>query len=312
VVPNSFHAKVALSASVATAGLLYVWRFFQAYWLWLPLAASLPLLVARRQVLKLRSALLWVPVLAWFGYVVSVGGDFMEFRFLIPVTPLLAILVADAVCTAFGWRPGAACWAACLTLAVLVGASAWHAKTFRGTTPDGNLDSLEALATFYGRYPDRDWARVGTALGRRLAGQRVRIAADAVGAIPYFSRIETVDTLGLNDAWIARHGTTAPADFLRPGHRRAASVAQLREREVHFLLGHPTLLSPAEFRSPSAPALLGAWVENTVGFGEAIPDRLTLTLIPIDERQGLIAWYLNRTAKLDALVATWPGVELSR
>jgi hypothetical protein len=71
-------------------------------------------------------------------------------------------------------------------------------------------------------------------------------------------------------------------------------------------------MSPAEFRGPSAPAVLGAWVENTLGFGDAMPDRLTITLIPIDERQGLVAWYLTRTTELDALVTTWPSVELSR
>src|SRR5690606_19757581 len=73
-------------------GLFYLAAFFASY------AAFL--LVGRFR--KYRSELLAVPgvghllvaVPVWCLYICVVGGDFMEFRFMVPVLPLLAIVAA--------------------------------------------------------------------------------------------------------------------------------------------------------------------------------------------------------------------------
>jgi hypothetical protein len=64
----------------------------------------------------------------------------------------------------------------------------------------------------------------------------VVIATSAAGAIPYYSDLPSVDQLGLNDLWIARHG---PIRGTRPGHQRSATARYLKERGVHLVLGHP-------------------------------------------------------------------------
>jgi len=234
----------------------------------------------------------------------------MEFRFMIPVTHCSPSSLLTPCVLLSGGAPRVAWWATGLTLAVLGARRSGtrglprHDARREPGQPRSARDLLRALPG----------SRLGA--GRHRAGPAPRRAASPDrrrrgGRDPYFSRIETVDTLGLNDAWIARHGSTAPADFLRPGHRRGDRGSASRA-PGHFLLGHPTLMSPAEFRSPSAPALLGAWVEDTLGFREgdsgsahphAHPDRRAA------RPRRLVSEPHRRAGRARA---TWPSVELSR
>src|SRR5207253_1721864 len=92
LLPNTFYAK-ASSLNSYIDGLNYVYYFFRYYWL--PPLLLIPLLTPRRFSQKFNYGLLLslsVTVL-WLLYVIKVGGDFMEFRFIVPVMPLIFIII---------------------------------------------------------------------------------------------------------------------------------------------------------------------------------------------------------------------------
>src|SRR5262249_59112169 len=106
----------------------------------------------------------------------------------------------------------------------------------------GAPQETSALAEMAG-----EWRAIGTALSG-LANQRppVVIAVTAAGAVPFYSDLESVDLLGLTDAWIARHGapilSQTPLAGSRPGHARIATAEYVERRSVHLLLNHPWLV----------------------------------------------------------------------
>jgi hypothetical protein len=311
--PNSFYAKAGGTGDMALNGLLYLGRFLQWYWLWPVIALSAVVCVARRQVLPSRLLPPIVIVGTWFLYIVWAGGDFMEFRFLVPVAPFLFLVIAYGIhrtlgVVAFG-RPALA--TAALT-ALLVLASARHAATFRGCTKDLSLDSIPALANFYGVYEDGNWGRIGRGLRREVGDLQSVLALHAVGAVPYYGRLRTVDIFGLNEPGIEAVGLRAPAGFRRPGHQRQVPIRYLRERGVNFVLGHPKVIPRGSLRTLAGTDQIAHWLAACVGYEPEPPARATLVAIPIDPGHALVAWYLAATPSIDRRIRErgWELVEL--
>jgi hypothetical protein len=195
-VPNTAHAKVAFSAPRAGQGWRYWW---QGVW---PLAAlAIPALTqsivglltpARRA----RTLLFVLPLLTWSAWVIAIGGDvFAGRRHLVIVVLLMAFLAVDFWRT---WRDAVVAKArprvavAAIASLVLLGWMQWSQDpTYRLTGPQV------------------DQAKKGESLGRMLgvafAEQRPLVAMTAAGAIPYYSKLPSLDMLGLNDRYLAHH-----------------------------------------------------------------------------------------------------------
>ena len=79
------------------------------------------------------------------------------------------------------------------------------------------------------------WIRIGRALGRAFPPETT-IALCPVGAVPYYSRLHTIDMLGLTDPHVAR----APVDtaFFYPGHQRHDAAYVLGRRPDLIMLGN--------------------------------------------------------------------------
>lgn len=313
LLPNTFRAKTGVTPALAANGARYVLRFLHAYLLWPFLAVGLAAVLWRRRARRRGLGPALAIVVSWCVYLVLVGGDFMEFRLLVPVLPFLALLLAHLVADGLAALPGARREpVVLLTVAVLGAASVRHALTFRTQTPDHTLDAVPWLADFYDVYPGRDWRTVGQNLGERLAGTEAVLALDAVGAIPYYSGLRTVDQLGLTDAWVAGHGLRSDAAYPRPGHQRHAPLSYLRERGVNFVIGHPTVVPLDLFASvgndPRWYDLACDWVRRTLPLDPAPVGEVILVLVPVRPGEGLVTWYLMRTARLDATIAAggWP------
>jgi arabinofuranosyltransferase len=134
-------------------------------------------------------------VLAWFAYVTYIGGDsLVRFRFFAPMLPLMYALIASSGAAAVrsagtGRAPRLA------TEAAVVAASAALL-----------LLTLQASGTDRAVVPERDAvgdrAEIGRWLRSAVPGATV-IAVIPAGAIPYESRLRTIDMLGINDRHIA-------------------------------------------------------------------------------------------------------------
>ena len=161
-------------------------------------------------------------------YVARVGGDFMEFRFMVSLLPALMLLIVATLRAVSTPR-----WFAHIVAIVLAG-SASHAVGYglepSGLPPESRDDLLAHLTS-----PDQNWVGIGPAL-REAAGddRTLTIAVAPAGAIPYHSKLPSIDMLGLSDRWVARNG-----DILGswPGHQRVAPYSYLERRGVHLVIG---------------------------------------------------------------------------
>lgn len=146
------------------------------------------------------------------AYWLYIGGDHFNIRFLLVLVPLAA--------------------------AVIVG------PLFEGLTRDRRVYALLLVFTFYGglvwiredfrprldRYDS--WIELGIFLGEKYPN--ALLAAEAVGKTPYFSRLRTIDMLGLCDAHIAK---LPPVRHSIPGHEKS-DPAYVLSRRPDVIVGH--------------------------------------------------------------------------
>jgi arabinofuranosyltransferase len=210
--PNTYYAKVAYLTYYERG-----WRYLREYLLLYGLMpfAILPLSGAVMAVPGAASRFLWAAVMvsaavAW--YVVRLGGDFMEWRFVTPVTGVfyLAIVTASGVIGErlaalresaaarryqIGWVTGAL---AAALLAAVTGISMQRAQM--RSVPDQETIALLRRYTDPGRF---DWRAAG-ALCDSVLPPAARIATTSAGIIPYFCDRHCLDLHGLTDPIIAR------------------------------------------------------------------------------------------------------------
>jgi len=210
----------------------------------------------------------------------------------VPVLPILAWLVAATV-VALERRARLGMALVALTLA----GSLVHAVTYSFTEhPDQNESVRELAGHLKG---DEDWAGFGRALARDLGGDStVVIATTASGAIPYYAGLRTVDMLGLNDPWIARHGDPYLGT---PGHRHRASMDDLIRRRVTLVIDHPTRAS--ERYGPVCiqdfpPPLYAAGKRA----GRRFPPGLTAVQIPVKPGLEMLAYYLTPNVRVEEAI----------
>ncbi len=297
--PNSYYAKGTMfSLEIFKGGVLYLFEFSKTYCL---LPVAFVFLFMLRDVLARRGARLLAFICAlWFLYVVRVGGDFMEFRFVVPVLPLVFILTV-ATLSAFRNRRIQAAFVTMLLLCSL-----FHAVTFRGTP---GVESVRKLRDYITGESGR-WELAGKVLGELFPEGDVTLATTAAGAIPYYSQLPAVDMLGMNDAWVARSGAIIGP---RAGHRRAATLAYLNDRGVNLVIGHPLVEpvdAPREAAGFSIADLGRSFMVQNVDDGSLSVDAKILE-IPLDARHRIVLLYLNRSARVDAVIeekklATFP------
>lgn len=236
--PNTYYVKTGASGFWAP-GWNYFWSWVLTHHLW-----ALPLLAAIRRRLPPpgHRALLALAGLYSVGlclHVIRVGGDFMALhRFFVPLMPLLAVVAAEGIrgivealrANGLG-RLRLTAGAAALSIMVLYGVG----KTDRDALKIGSeagVDSIGWLNMFAGQC-----AAIGKHL-REIAPPDASLATTAAGIIPYYSRLYTLDVLGLNDEWIAHN--VKPRGH-RPGHTKSAPLSYLLEKKIDYLIYHPNI-----------------------------------------------------------------------
>jgi hypothetical protein len=183
-----------------------------------------------------------------------------------------------------------------------------HGLTFGGVA-DHSYDSVPQLATFFNKVRDNDWSKLGSSL-RVLGDTGASIACNGAGAIPYNANLPTVDQLGLNDAWVAHHGSPAPAQYPRPGHQRFATYEYLKSRAVTFVLGSPTLVPRGALAANANHEDLEHWLSRLVGFESPPNGTYDVVAAPVDENVELLMWYLTPDPEVSARIVGWDHIRL--
>jgi arabinofuranosyltransferase len=227
--PNTFYAKVAgLWLEQSLHYLTLFNRTYQIGWF-------LPLLLFAVWGGGTWVARLFLAVLStYISYLLYIGGDRFEFRFLIAVFPYFYWLLIEGIrrITQMAPQTGrlrlALRGAAAVVGIGLLASTAWGwGRIVPLRERIGNVD-----VTFIGRYTS-DRVRQGRFL--RSLIDRGRLPADlvtamgGVGAVPYYTRWITIDRRGLNDAKIARM-PIAQRGLL--GHEHDAPWEYLASRKV--------------------------------------------------------------------------------
>lgn len=201
--PNPVYAKSGISLACITRGGRYL---MAAAWDDGVLFAVPLIIVALSR--SARSRVLGLGLLGYLSFIVLVGGDGLyRYRFvahLIPVFGLLSAVGLDRL--ARHWRP----WALVLGAATVVGA----------VLPLGSTDFFRGSTVEEVRDWEIHWTLVGKALAQEVAPSAL-LATNVAGRIPFYSKLRTLDLLGLADPIVAR-SPSATFGQGYAGHERAS------------------------------------------------------------------------------------------
>ncbi len=182
----------------------------------------------------------WLTVFAAWGlwqlYMIWVGGDFMEFRMLLPALPLLIVFFGGVIFLFDGrqsWRRFAV---PCILL--ICGTGIGWAKL-----PYPFMDTFTEL-----REMQNDWTFLSQELVPLFGEERqsIKIGVTGAGIIPFYSQMPAYDLLGLNDRDVAMTGEVIPNNGRfgnRPGHVKMATWPMILSKDVTLLVNHPWVIS---------------------------------------------------------------------
>ena len=251
--PNTYYVKTGASRAWQP-GFNYVWGWVRDHVLWLlPLLAGIRRgLPASREARLLSLGCLYTGVFC--VYIMSVGGDFMAlYRFLVPLMPLLAVI--GALGTRALWvvlqnwnqsRIRLSLGASILVIALSIHVSEVDRRSMK-VGSEGGVDSIGWLKMF-----TEQCSHIGIWLETNAPAD-ASLATTAAGIIQFYSKLYSVDILGLNDEWVA-HNVQPRGN--RPGHTRSAPLSYLLEKEVDYMIFHPSM---SERRPRKGKAEIRSW-----------------------------------------------------
>ncbi len=273
ILPNSYYAKAA-DGLHPDAGLAYVAAFVQSC----PASILLVLLAVSGLVIAgrgPRSRFLSYGVIALslqVAYAIKVGGDFMEYRFMWELWPLLVCAAVVGAAEVVSRAPSIVAVAAVLALSVASVPTVLEKKYGMQSIPQ--MDDYASL----GR-------RVGVALANASPPGTV-IATTLAGMAYFMPEVTTIDQWGLNDRFVAHRPLRRFLEvegFNARGHVKYASEAYLRSRGVNLLVEHPTVCDCDQLCRENRP-------EVYVRLGHTNACLRSWYLTPTDE---LTAWFCS-------------------
>lgn len=268
--PNSAHAKIAFTSVRLRQGAFYLRAGFQA----MPLLGLAPLagLVLLRTRERATALLLLPSFFGWIVYTGIIGGDvFPAYRFLLPAVVVACFLLLAALRA----LPG--------TASTAVAGFFLAALAFLPGTQDPQV--VRARLERW----EWDGQRVGELLHRAFGDAEPLLAVDPAGCVPYFSRLPSLDMLGLNDRFLAHH-PSPDLGLAMPGHELGNGPYVLSRRPDLVLFCTPLGSATPCFRS-DAELVQDAWFRQSYRLArlETLPPdpKTTLLWVRIEGKLGV-------------------------
>jgi len=230
LLPNTFYAKVGTGSDFYDRGLRYLAENGIDFGLLLLVAG---LVVYLLRALPLEPALyLAALVTVWLAWVPLSGGDtLVQGRFIIPVLPVLFLASAIGALSAGEALAGADRRVVALPASGFLLAVTLLAVLYPSSSPNLEIN----------RRSQADRLAIGRWMEANLPAG-TSIAVSAAGAVPYYSRLPTLDMLGLNDEHIA-HADNSSFGSGFAGHEKFDTDYVLQRRPDVIVLGG--VLEPA-------------------------------------------------------------------
>jgi hypothetical protein len=223
LLPNTFYTKVGSNAEQVFRGITYFKDFLSPAFL-LVAIALIPFLTLRWFRAYRNLSLMPLIIFFYTAYIIVVGGDIMPaFRFFTPLLPLLCLLAGISLISLPGPKKAVAIVAFIFSLAV-VGYNLYEIKHDWYINYKIKIDQVAARGREVGI-----WLRINSRPDAVLA-------TNTAGSIPYYSRLKTIDMLGLNDLHIA-HRPIADLGKGAPGHEKGDGVYVLSRRPDYIHMG---------------------------------------------------------------------------
>lgn len=293
--PNTFLVKGG--GFNFSEGGFFVLAAFGVYGFFLPVFFQL----ARRILPRVKrnaslNFLMWACLL-WLAYLVFIGGDYMEFRMLVPILPLSIIFLSGDMEFSLQRTKVSAALVASLILF-----SGFHAYAH------GRLYQLQFITPIHRALS----AEAPPYLGLVEQAKEIDITFDKInqppllfatgncGAYGYYNDdIDWIDLYGLNDYWIARNGHYRS---FGPGHSKIAPFAHLLDRGTH-------LVSVACFHK-TAPIFLEPYKNSDAMFDAVLGDYklvegdfpVRVLEIPLKNNFILLCLYIHSHPDIEALI----------
>ena len=289
LLPNTYYAKAGVfSFEIFLRGLFYVYEFLKSYLL-VPFVFLA--MFAHKKITSAVFGVLLSIIAIWIGYIIKIGGGFMEFRLLVPILPLAYVVIVRLIASV-----GESSVRGVL-IAIIYCGSLMHAMTFNGVM---GIDPIKRLEDQL-ESKRENWDGIGLTLNELFADAHppVILATPAAGAIPYYSQLRTIDMHGLNDHWIARHGVLKERD--RPGHQKRATLRYLVESGANLVMAYPFTRGngyPLESRAfMSRLSLVVADIEPAL-----MPADAKIVEIPFGALQKIRVLYLVQNDSVDRVI----------
>ena len=291
IFPNTFYAKVG---QIVWRRLAFYLGGFLGFYFLIPSVFTW-LLNRNTSTQKLRNyklQYLLIFVLIWLGYLAKIGGDFMEFRMMLPILPIIYFLLINI------WKSVKSVRLAIVMTIYLLTASFIHGKYYKVYL---GIESKDRLADFVMHNP-YSLVNLGKKLGK-LFDYDHTISAGVVsaGAIVYHAKFHALDLLGLNDRYIAKHGR-ALTDI--PGHQKIAPLSYLYQQKLNIVVG--SAVDSREFSSESER--FQHYLERieygvySMAESNEYPQSYRIVEIPLSDTHNLYFWYLHPHSKIDELI----------
>jgi arabinofuranosyltransferase len=236
--------------------------------------------------------LIFSVIFIWLLYVLHVGGDFMEFRFLLPIMPFFYLLIFDLLVDE-GKRAGKV-FLTCIIGIMLFG-NYVQPFYFQAKMMDKNLIESTGLLNRWMRGTNYNWHMLGQKLNEYFYTGKptdVKIAVTGAGAIPYFSKLPAIDQHGLNTRSVIVEG--GPVYQKRPGHRVKASNKLLRELDVNLIIDHPIFIRK---RGDVYRCL-----STTILITHEPLAKIPAVFLHLKDDYYVLAHYLTKHPRIDALI----------
>jgi hypothetical protein len=227
--PNTFYAKVA--GAWLQQGINYIALFFKSYYLYPFLPFVLIAVWQRRDFTNT----FFLGLLAGFAaYILYVGGDVFEFRFMVAVMPYFYLLIVDGMAISFAAFSRSQHLALATRAVVLAAVAGLLFATVHGSENPIPRKFRHGFTTLAGmKTYAESRAEQGRFIRRMIDEGRLPdgfvIGVGGAGAVPYFTELPTIDRRGLNDVAIARQPIESRG---RIAHEKDASYDYLQERGV--------------------------------------------------------------------------------
>lgn len=252
--PNTFYAKV--NGAWFEQAQNYFFFFNRDYSVaWYGWLIFTPLLLRRNYLDRIFIGTL----LTHLGYLAYVGGDRFEFRFLVFILPQSYWLLCEGIYLSIKSMPPVKrpIFGALAIVSIISGVTV--TGSLRSEARDrSHIASIHHMRAYANRRV-KDGAFLRSLVTRGLIPEDLRLCVGGAGALPYVSRLHTLDYFGLNDAQIAQKAIKKRKHI---GHEHRASPIYMQERKIvmYDILGNlvysksdqpATLLARAKSRAKS-------------------------------------------------------------